>query len=133
MPEELAQLRKDIEQFPKAVTATLGAIAWRKARDVKELARRLAPRDETLARGRHTRGHPHLADSIVIEEDVDQKAFRVFPETPWLPNLGLWKEYGTVHVPATPFMRPAGDAVNPSYQREMEAGAKQVAEQVLNR
>ena len=126
MADELAQLRRDIERFPATVAAKLRAVAWRKSREVKEIASRLAARSEG-DRGRLNRGNPHLADSIVIHEEVDRKQFVVTPETPWNPHLGLWVERGTVKMRARPFMRPAGDQVNASYQREMTAAATDAA------
>lgn len=128
MPDELAQLKANIDRFPKEVTARLRAVAWRKSRAAREIAKRLAPRDDKPPRGRHTEGNPHLADSIVIDEHADRKEFVVFPSTPWLPELGLWIERGTVKMRARPFMRPAGDAVNPSYQSEMTQAAERVAD-----
>lgn len=125
MADDLATLRRNVERFPDAVTAKLRSIAWRTSRDVKETARRLAPRSQDGS------GNPHLADSIVITEEAEKKQFLVSPETPWQPNLGLWIERGTVKMRARPFMRPAGDSVEAPYRRDMEAGALAVANEVL--
>ena len=130
MADDLAQLRRDIDRFPATVTAKLRAVAWRTSREVKAIASRLAARSEG-DRGRLNRGHPHLADSIVITEDADRKQFAVTPETPWNPNLGLWVERGTVKMRARPFMRPAGDQVNASYQKDMLAAATDAATEAL--
>lgn len=127
----LKELAANIDRFDKEVTARLRAVAFRKSREVKEIARRLAPRDDSPPRGTHTEGNPHLADSIVIVEHADKKEFQVFPETPWLPNLGLWIERGTVHESARPFMRPAGDQVDASYKAEMLAVADGTAKELL--
>lgn len=130
MADSLAQLRRDVERLPKVVTERLRAVAWRKSREVRDLARSLAPRNEQV-RGRLNEGQPHLADSIVIDEDAAGKAFLVRPETPWNPNLGLWIERGTAKMDAKPFMRPAGDQVTDSYRREMVAAATAAADEVL--
>jgi len=129
--DDLATLRANIDRFPRAVTEKLRAVAWRTSREVKEKARSLAARDATAERGTHTKGQPHLADSIVIIEDAEHKQFLVRPETPWLPNLGLWIERGTTKMRARPFMRPAGDAVNATYQREMTRAANEAANEVF--
>ena len=130
MADELDGLRRGIETFPATVTAKLRAVAWRKSREVKDIAKRLAARSEG-ERGRLNRGRPHLADSIVIHEEVDRKQFVVTPETPWNPHLGLWVERGTVKMRARPFMRPAGDQVNASYQKDMLAAATDAATEAL--
>lgn len=130
MADDLQQLRANIERFPKVLTERLRAVAWRKSREVQAIAKRLAPRDEE-PRGAYTEGEPHLADSIIIVEHHERKEFLVFPETPWLPNLGLWVERGTVKMPAHPFMRPAGDAIDASYRSEMTKAAEQVATEIL--
>lgn len=127
MADDLKTLAAQIQAFPKLVTERLRAVAFRTSQDVKERARALAPRDASAERGTHTQGNPHLADSIVIVEQAEQKQFLVFPETPWLPNLGLWIERGTSKMRARPFMRPAGEAVNAQYQREMTAAAEDAA------
>lgn len=130
MADDLATLRRQIDRFPETVTAKLRAVAWRKAREVKAIAARLAPKDTVPPRSQHNEGHPHIGESIVIIEDADNKQFLVRPETPWQPNLGLWLERGTVHMSARPFMRPAGDQVEGSYRSEMEAAAKEAATEI---
>lgn len=131
MADDLARLRSDIQRFPATVTAKLRAVAWRKSREVKDIAKRLAARSEG-ERSRLNRGNPHLADSIVITEEIDRKQFVVSPETPWNPHLGLWVERGTVKMRARPFMRPAGDQVNASYQSEMTQAATDAANEVFD-
>jgi HK97 gp10 family phage protein len=130
LPDDLAALRRKIERFPSEVTAKLRAVAWRKSREVKAIAERLAPRDEG-PRSPHNEGNPHLADSIVIIEDAEHKQFLVRPETPWQPNLGLWLERGTSKMTARPFMRPAGDQVEASYRSEMIDAATEAAEETF--
>ncbi len=130
MADVLSALRQQFDRFPAAVSEKLRAVAWRKSREVKDIAKRLAPRSDG-SRGKHTSGNPHLGDSIVIVEDAEQKKFAVFPETPWLPMLGMWVELGTVKMRARPFMRPAGDQVNASYQREMIDAANSAADEAF--
>jgi HK97 gp10 family phage protein len=133
LPDELAALRTAVDTFPEEVTARLRAVAWRKSREVKDLARGLAARNDTPQRGRLNTGEPHLADSIVIIEDAEHKQFRVEPDTPWNPNLGLWIERGTVKMRARPFMRPAEDAIKPSYEREMLQAAEAAGVEVFGK
>ena len=130
MADELAQLRRNIDRFDTVVTAKLRGVAWRKSREVATIARRLAPRNNQM-RGRLNEGEPHLADSIVIDEDAKDRSFRVRPETPWNPNLGLWLEFGTSKMAAQPFMRPAGDHVTASYRNEMIEAATAAADEAL--
>jgi HK97 gp10 family phage protein len=130
MPDELAALRKNVDTFETSVTAKLRAVAWRKSREVKAIASRLAARSHGK-RSRLNEGNPHLADSIAIIENEKEKEFLVRPETPWNPNLGLWIERGTVHSQARPFMRPAGDQIAPSYRSEMEAAATAAANELV--
>lgn len=72
-----------------------------------------------------------MADSIVVVEDEANKQFLVRPETPWNPDLGLWVERGTAHMSARPFMRPASDQVEGSYQREMAEAASSAASEAF--
>lgn len=131
MPDDdLARLKANIERFPKAVTERLRAVAWRKSREIKDIARRLAP-EGAEPRSRLNEGEPHLKDSIVIIEDAANKQFSVEPDTPWNPNLGLWIERGTRKMVARPFMRPAGDAVNASYRSEMLQAAETISAELL--
>lgn len=131
MADDLATLSRNIDQLDTVVTERLRAVAWRKSREVQARAKALAPRDRSTKRGSHTKGQPHLADSIVVIEDAPHKQFLVRPETPWLPNLGLWIERGTVHMRANPFMRPAGDAIEASYRREMTEAATRAVTELL--
>lgn len=126
----LKELEQAIDRLPTAVTAALRAVAWRTSRAIKDRAKSLAPRGNE-PRGDLNEGNPHLADSIVIIEDEARKQFRIEPDTPWNPNLGLWVERGTVKMRARPFMRPAGDAENATYQREMTAAAERVITETL--
>jgi HK97 gp10 family phage protein len=128
MADDLASLRAAIDKLPDAVTAQLRAIAWRYAREAKDLARSILL---SKAHGHNTEGHQHTADSFVIHEEADKKQFRVAVENPDQPNLALWIERGTRFIGARPFERPANDQLYPKYSREMAAAAEGVAEKTL--
>lgn len=127
----LEALKAAIDRLPDEVTAALRGVAHRTAVRIQQRASALAPVDVIPPRGKYTEGEPHLKDSIVVEEDAAQKQFRIYPRTPWLPNLGLWIERGTVKLRARPFMRPAGDAATAQYQAEAMRAAASVAEKAF--
>ena len=126
----MKELAQAIDRLPDTVTAALRRVALNSARRIQASAHAGAPVN-TGIRSKHTEGQPHLRDSIIVEEVPGQKLFRVWPNTPWLPNLGLWIERGTVHLRARPFMRPAGDAEHASYQSNMVTAADRAATEAL--
>ena len=117
-----ADLKKRLAQLPQAV----GVSVQRKAlltgaEPIRAAAAALAPRDSQSS-------GPHLADNIVIavqtktglkqaglsaaEEDMagDGPVVEIGPSLkPSDHFYGYFQEYGTVHHPAQPFMRPAFD------------------------
>lgn len=135
----LQELRQAIDRFPQTVTDRLRAVAFRKSREVLARAQQLVPVDTGYTR-----------DNIHVEEVPERKLFQVIPGTDrprvriaWktmkrsgrsftqkvsLNMLPNWLEYGTRFMVARPFMRPAADAVEPSYRREMLAEAERAAE-----
>ena len=137
----LAALRAKVDRFPDAVTAQLRSVAWRTSRRVMERAKAKVAVDTGYTK-----------DNIYILEDADKKAFYVMAGTDrprvrivgrtmpsgrfhtqrtTLNMLPIWLEYGTVHMAARPFMRPAADAESGRYVQEMRAGAEAVAEREL--
>ncbi len=126
----LKELSETIDRLPATVTAALRGVAHSTSVRIQTRAHDLAPFDPE-PRGTHTEGNPHLRDAIVIEEDTTQKQFRIFPNTPWLPELGLWIERGTVKMSARPFMRPAGDGEDARYKRDSLAAAERVVTEAL--
>lgn len=126
----MKELNAAIDRLPQTVTAALRGVAKNSAERIKIRAHDLAPVGGE-PRGEHTAGNPHMRDTIAVTEEADKKQFVVGPNTPWLPELGLWIERGTVHMSARPFMRPAGDEEDSHYKRESLAAADQAVTKAL--
>lgn len=126
MSDELSDLRRNIERLPQAVTAQLRAVAWRYSREAMARSKQNL---QAKTHGHNTEGHQHTIDAIVVIEKPAQKEFLVTVENPDNPMLGNWIEYGTRKMAARPFMRPASDALNAGYQRDMLAAGEQTAEE----
>lgn len=126
----IKELATAIDKLPQVVTAALRGVAKTSAERIRRRAHDLAPVGEA-PRGTHTEGQPHMRDTIAVTEEADKKQFVVGPNTPWLPELGLWIERGTVRMLARPFMRPAGDEEDAHYKRASVAAADQAVTKVL--
>lgn len=122
----LEQLRAAVDRFPETVTAKLRAVAFRTSRNVYARAKQnLIAQQKTPAR--------NLANAMEIEEQADKKQFLVRSEAPTdqPENLPVWIERGTSNMQARPYMRPAQDAEEPNFIKEMSAAALSVAEREL--
>jgi HK97 gp10 family phage protein len=122
----MREMRQAVEQLPQAVTLALRAVAFRVSRDVYADAKRLLiVQQKTDAR--------NLANEMHIEEHASEKAFEVIADAPsdQPANLPTWLEFGTWKMAARPFMRPALDAANAGYKREMEQASIDAAVEVL--
>lgn len=129
-------MRAAVQQLPTAVTAALRGVAEATAQRVLANAR------ANLARQTHGTGA--TAAAINVTEDASNHAFIV--ASPGVPhprfslhrmtrsgrthtqkvtqnNLPIWLEYGTVHMAARPYMRPAAEAEVDRYRRDMEAAS----------
>lgn len=115
--DDLAALRRNVDQLPKLVTEKLRAVAFRKSREVQARAQQILASKVRLS-------GKHLHEIVVIEQ-ADRKQFLVEVESD-PKNLGWWIERGTVHMAARPFLRPAADEVEPSYKSEMVKAAEDV-------
>jgi len=137
----LAALRAKVDTFPAVVTAQLRSVAWRTSRRVMEQAKAKVPVDTG-----------YTQDNIYVAEEPDKKLFRVeagtdrprvrivthakpsgrvHTQSVTLNMLPVWLEYGTIHMAARPFLRPAADAEIDRYKAEMLAAAEGVAKQEL--
>lgn len=138
---DLEQLRVAIVTLPEVVTARLQSVARTYAHKVEASARFRVPVDTGYTR-----------ENIHVVEDLPNKQFLVVPGTDrprqtislhirrngkkhtqkvtlnMLPN---WIEYGTKFQAPRPFMRPAADAYDAAYKRDMAAAAEQVVIKVL--
>lgn len=110
-----------IERFPDDQTAALKAVA-------RATAERILARERQLLAAQ-THGEGNTAAALFIEDDSDNKRFIVrFGLIKNRPaNLPIWIEYGTVHQPARPFVRPAADAEKDRYRHEMESASATAA------
>ncbi len=123
----LKELSEAIDTLPETVTAALKGVARDTAYRIQTRAKALAPVGHDPRLG-HTKGEPHLKDSIEVIEQAELKQYIVDPNTPWLPNLPLWIERGTRYKRARPFMRPAGDAEDARYKSDSMKAAESVAD-----
>lgn len=113
-----SDLAKRLQQLPQAVSRQVQLTALKDGAEViRARAAQLAPRS--------TGPGPHLADNIVIGtisaarlERQDRGNETIVEVGPSLkPNdlfYGYFQEYGTIHHPAQPFMRPAFDTGAPN-------------------
>lgn len=117
-----ADLQKRLLELPKSLSMSVQRQALiAGAEPIRAHAASLAPRDEQA-------GPPHLADHIVVgvqsarklrsaglsaaEEDIAASGLTVEVGPALQPSdhfYGYFQEFGTVHHPAQPFMRPAFD------------------------
>jgi hypothetical protein len=62
-----------------------------------EMRRRIRRRSAGPTRSRHT------AEGITVDESHDGKGYVIYIDSPDMPNLPLWLEFGTKHMTASPF------------------------------
>jgi len=124
----LDEMRRAIEALPAAVQNGLQEVA-------QQTAARIATRARQHVRVRS--GYTH--DQIEVQHDPQrrQSLITVGP-TPSHPAtkdhpamLAVWLEYGTRYMSAHPFMRPASDAEQDRYRRDLETASAAIAEQVF--
>ncbi len=115
----LTELRAAVDRLPETVTAALKGVAQKTAVRIRDEYRR-----RLLAQ---TKAHKTAASARVLEE-LDKKQYVVnVPGDPADPaNLAWWFERGTRRMAAKPALRPAGDAENDRYKRDMAAAAAKV-------
>ena len=129
----LDELRAGVNQLPAAVTLALQRVAEGSANRVLMGARqRLLSPNPPLKRGRESTA-ANVAALIEIIEDLPNKQYIVSSQAPAgnPANTVLWIEYGSVHQAARPYMHPAADAENASYQTSMEDAAVSEAQKVF--
>jgi HK97 gp10 family phage protein len=120
MADELAALKRQIDQFPADVTTALRAVASVTAGRVQRRARQIVA-------SKVKRGAEVVA--ITIRDEPAEKQFLVIAEGSHdkPANLALWLERGTRYMTARPFMRPAADAETRRYQEDMMQAAERAA------
>lgn len=122
----LKDAERRVERFPETLVSSLSNVASRTADGIAVgAARRL------LAQ---TNAKKTAASITVIDESKTNKQFIVDePGDPADPRmLPVWLEYGTVHMAAKPHMRPAGDAADDQYQREMRTAAEREVKELVD-
>ena len=112
----MAEMREAFERFSPDQQVASRRVAKNTADRVLKRARALL--------GEKTHGSGFTASQLEVTEDAPNKRFIVganknlVRKHPW--NLMIWLEYGTVHMLARPFMRPAADGERDRYRSEME-------------
>lgn len=108
--DNLSLALKRLEALSEAI---LEDAVYKAAEPIRDEARRLAPRSKQrwVRKGRRAHGG-HLADAIKITRTKrtarGRAAVRIGVKSKmW---YGKFPEYGTVKMPAQPFMRPAADS-----------------------
>jgi len=123
----LKELEEGIRILPETVSRALRTVALVTATRVKDRARAHTPYDP------HHRDvrRPHLRDTYKITLDESRKQVTVTVGGTVKPMLAVWLEYGTATMTARPFFRPAADAEDDRYKREMVLAADAAATKVL--
>lgn len=127
----LAELKRAVERLPDVVQTALRKVARDTALRVRANAAAKVPVDSGITR-----------DSIAVIPNPEEKFYRVETgpapphrlddgRTAYLPNLPIWLEYGTRFRTARPFMRPAFDAEDEHYVRDMTAAVTRTAKELL--
>ena len=122
----LHELTAQIGRLDAVVTARLKQTA-------KASADRIAAHAAAILRST-THGTGRTANSIrVLDESSDKQYLVQCPGDSEQPaNLPMWLERGTRYMSARPFMRPAADAEEARYRREMIAAAEGAIVDVLS-
>lgn len=116
------EMRQSLGKFPDESTKAMQRVARNAALRVKNRARALVAVDTGITR-----------DSIDVQPQPAEKQYKVAvfaspphvrkgrnTRTAYLPNIAIWLEFGTIHKPARPFLRPALDAEAAQYKAEMQ-------------
>ena len=131
MPVDLSQVTRAVSGLVSATEraeAMLKAVAHKRARLVHGGAqRRLPARGDTPRATGFTRAH------LMIVDDSANHQFRVevMDTTYREPMLPAWIEYGTKHMAARPFLRPAADENRDGYIRDLETALTQLLEKAI--
>ncbi len=122
----LEEMRAACHQLPAAETAALRGVA-------QATATRMLAHARELLRGQLKSDRTALIEALVLEEDAANQAFRVVSKPPaGQPQmLPVWIEYGTVKMPARPYMHPSAEGEIDRYRRDMEAASIEAVAKVL--
>ncbi len=114
-----AALPDRVEAATKAVAQSTAARVLAGAR-ARWLAQRKAPGTA-------------LADAMTLREDAANQQFVVESPAPrgQPASLPIWLSYGTVKMPARPYLAPAAEAEDAQYASDMEAAALAPVREVL--
>jgi hypothetical protein len=115
----------------EAVKAAMTAIGVGAERELRLLAHDVALRIRAGARQRVPVGSGITRDGIVVESAAD--AERVFVQIPaYRPQyLDIWLEFGTVKMPARPFLFPAARLEEPRFRSRAAEVLERVVENAV--
>ncbi|HZA01117.1 MAG TPA: hypothetical protein VE665_02445 [Hyphomicrobiaceae bacterium] len=122
----LDEYRRAVAALPAEVTAKLHTVAEATAVRIQAAAKnRLRAQLQT---GRHA-----LIDAITVNNDPAHRQVQVLSAPPpgQAAMLPMFVEYGTVKMPARPYMRPAADAAGDAYTRAIELASDAVVRKAL--
>lgn len=125
----LKELENGIRVLPESVTKALRQVAMITATRVMERAKPRTPYDPQHRDVKR----PHLRDTYKIVPDDANKQFKVEVGGTVLPMLPVWLEFGTAHMTARPFLRPAADAEEQQYKQAMINAAEAIVTKVLDK
>ena len=114
-----------VDKLPETVQARVKQVAHATAERIK-VGYQQRLRSQTHGTGK-------TAASARVLDESDEKQFTVnVPGDPDKPaNLPMWLERGTRYMTAKPSLRPAGDAENERYKREMAAAYEEAVKDAL--
>lgn len=121
----LKELREAIDRLPDDVTKALRLVAL-------VSANRIQARAKSILRSKLKTSAHALVDGIVVIPEPEKKQYKVDSTRPpsQPTNLPLWIERGTIKMAARPYMRPAGDAEEETYQRDSLKAAASVVDRL---
>ena len=122
----LDEYRRAVQTLPEDVRRALHAVAVTTAKRVQAAGK------ATLASRLKTSRHA-LLDAITVADDAEHNQVQVRSAPPPGQDrmLPMFVEYGTVKMPARPYMRPAADGVVAQYSLDVDRASTELVRKAL--